>query len=177
MRDLSQPSNASAGVAGRAASSYPMYVFWIMFAISFLNYLDRNVLTGAANQIALELQCGVDGIGYISSAFLIIYTLCTIPMGLWADRAKRKNIVALSVAIWSVVTALTAFSFSFASIFFSRMLLGVGEAGYFPAGTALMSDYFNREKRSRVMSWWIGSPLSEMASGASVYIACALDSF
>ena len=34
------------------------------------------------------------------------------------------------------------------------MILGVGEAGYFPAGTALMSDYFCREKRSRIMSWW-----------------------
>ena len=154
MSDLSQPSNARAGVARRAASSYPMYVFWIMFAISFLNYLDRNVLTGAANQIALELHFGVDGIGYISSAFLIVYTLCTIPMGLWADRAKRKNIVAFSVAVWSIITALTAFSFSFASLFLSRMLLGVGEAGYFPAGTALMSDYFSREKRSRIMSWW-----------------------
>jgi len=34
------------------------------------------------------------------------------------------------------------------------MVLGIGEAGYFPAGTALMSDYFSREKRSRIMSWW-----------------------
>jgi MFS transporter, Spinster family, sphingosine-1-phosphate transporter len=34
------------------------------------------------------------------------------------------------------------------------MLLGIGEAGYFPAGTALMSDYFQRSVRSRVLSWW-----------------------
>src|SRR5215467_3765043 len=34
------------------------------------------------------------------------------------------------------------------------MVLGIGEAGYFPAGTALMSDYFSRKKRSRIMSWW-----------------------
>ncbi len=55
---------------------------------------------------------------------------------------------------WSVVTALTALSFNFISLFFFRMLLGVGEAGYFPAGTAMMGDYFPRAKRSRVMSWW-----------------------
>ena len=47
-----------------------MYVFWIMFAISFLNYLDRYVLTGAANIMAHELGFGVDGIGYVASAFL-----------------------------------------------------------------------------------------------------------
>lgn len=154
MSDLSPSSNAAAGATRQASMSYPMYVFWIMFAISFLNYLDRNVLTGAANAVAHELGFGVDGIGYLASAFLIIYTLCTIPMGIWADRAKRKNVITFCVAVWSVITAFTALAFNFASLFVFRMLLGVGEAGYFPAGTALMSDYFSREKRSRVMSWW-----------------------
>jgi MFS family permease len=125
-----------------------------MFAIGFFNYLDRNVLTGAANTVAHELGLGIDGLGYIASAFIIVYTICTIPMGLWADRAKRKNVVAFSVAVWSVATALTALSFNFLSLFLSRMVLGIGEAGYFPAGTALLSDFFNREKRSRIMSWW-----------------------
>src|SRR4051812_7713549 len=125
-----------------------------MFGISFLNYLDRNVLTGAANTVAHELGFGIDGIGYVASAFLLVYTLCTIPFGIWADRAKRKNVVTFCVAVWSIATALTALSFNFVSIFFFRMILGVGEAGYFPAGTALMSDYFSFEKRSRVMSWW-----------------------
>jgi MFS transporter, Spinster family, sphingosine-1-phosphate transporter len=137
-----------------SSRSYPMYVFWIMSGISFLNYLDRNVLTGAANTVAHELGFGVDGIGYVASAFLVVYTLCTIPLGIWADRVKRKNVVALCVTIWSIATALTALSFNFVSLFFFRMVLGIGEAGYFPAGTALMSDYFRREQRSRIMSWW-----------------------
>jgi MFS family permease len=131
-----------------------MYVFWTMFAISFLNYLDRNVFTGAANTIAHELNFGVDGIGFIASGFLIVYTLCTIPLGIWADRSRRKDVVAACVSVWSVITALTALATNFTTLFLSRMLLGVGEAGYFPAGTALMSDYFRRSSRSRVMSWW-----------------------
>lgn len=155
MSDISSPSNAEPVVAERTARrSYSMYVFWIMFAISFLNYLDRNVFTGAANTIAHELGFGVDGIGFIASAFLIIYTLFTIPLGIWADRARRKDVVASCVAAWSIITALTALATNFTTLFLSRMLLGVGEAGYFPAGTALMSDYFNRSSRSRVMSWW-----------------------
>lgn len=155
MSELSPSSTAAPGATKRAGRrSYSMYVFWIMFAISFLNYLDRNVFTGAANTIAHELNFGVDGIGFIASAFLIVYTLCTIPLGIWADRSSRKNVVASCVAVWSVITALTALAGSFATLFLSRMLLGVGEAGYFPAGTALMSDYFRRSSRSRVMSWW-----------------------
>src|SRR5438128_2059410 len=134
--------------------SKPMAVFWIMFSISFLNYLDRNVLTGAANVVAKELGFQLDGIGYIASAFLIVYTLGTVPLGIWADRAKRKDVVAICVAIWSIATAATALAANFATLFISRMVLGIGEAGYFPAGTALMSDYFSRSKRSRIMSWW-----------------------
>lgn len=159
MSDFSQPYNGETAPTKRTSRSYPMYVFWIMFAISFLNYLDRFVLTGAANTIAHELGFGVDGIGYVASAFLVVYTLVTIPTGIIADRTKRKNVVALCVVVWSVVTALTALSFNFISLFFFRMLLGVGEAGYFPAGTAIMSDYFSRAKRSRIMSWWSVSQL------------------
>ncbi len=150
----SSDDNSLSLAQGQAAPSYAMHVFWVMSGISFLNYLDRNVLTGAANVVAHELHIGISGIGYVASAFLVVYTLCTIPLGIWADRVKRKNVVALCVAIWSVATALTALSFNFASLFFFRMVLGVGEAGYFPAGTALMSDYFPRAQRSRVMSWW-----------------------
>lgn len=160
MSDIPRSSTArttsavEAVAAKRTARSYPMYVFWVMFAISFLNYLDRYVLSGAANTIAHELNFGVDGIGYLASAFLVVYTLVTIPLGIMADRTKRKNIVALCVAVWSLATSLTALSFNFLSLFFFRMLLGVGEAGYFPAGTAIMSDYFTRARRSRIMSWW-----------------------
>src|SRR5436305_8188528 len=154
MSDLSPNANPDLGVTKKTTRGYAMYVFWFMFSISFLNYLDRNVLSGAANVVARELGFGFDGIGVIASSFLVVYTLSTIPLGIWADRTKRKNVVAISVAIWSLATAFTAFANSFLTLFISRMVLGIGEAGYFPAGTALMSDYFKRSVRSRVMSWW-----------------------
>ncbi|MBV9688227.1 MAG: MFS transporter [Ktedonobacteraceae bacterium] len=154
MGNESLSSCADRSAIGQRSSRQARHVFWVIFAIGFLNYLDRNSLTGAANVVAHELGLGIDSIGYIASAFLIVYTICLIPIGFWADHSKRKNIVALSVAVWSIATALTAFSFNFLSLFLSRMILGIGEAGYFPAGTALLSDYFSREKRSRIMSWW-----------------------
>ena len=154
MSDIAPSADVGTRTSPRITTGYARYVFWIMFLISFLNYLDRNVLTGAANVIAKELGFSLDGIGYIASAFLIIYTLGTVPLGIWADRAKRRDVVAISVAFWSVATAATALATNFATLFLSRMVLGIGEAGYFPAGTALMSDYFSREKRSRIMSWW-----------------------
>lgn len=150
MTDIATSSESSR----RSTRSYATYVFWVMFSINFLNYLDRNVLSGAANVVAKELGFGLDGIGYIASAFLIVYTLGTVPLGIWADRAKRKDVVATCISVWSLATAFTALATNFTTLFLSRMVLGIGEAGYFPAGTALMSDYFSRAKRSRIMSWW-----------------------
>ncbi|GAC1626595.1 MAG: MFS transporter [Ktedonobacteraceae bacterium] len=154
MSDVAPPTNTNLGISKRSSSKYAIYVFWIMFSINFLNYMDRYILSGAAKVVAQELGFGLDGIGYIASAFLLFYTLFTLPLGIWADYAKRKNVVATCVTAWSLATAFTAFATSFTTLFISRMLLGIGEAGYFPAGTALMSDYFSREKRSRIMSWW-----------------------
>ena len=154
MSDLSPTANPDLGVTKKATRGYAMYVFWVMFSISFLNYLDRNVLSGAANVVARELGFGFAGIGAIATSFIFVYTVFTVPLGVWADRTKRKNVVAICVAIWSLATAFTAFANSLLTLVLSRAVLGIGEAGYFPAGTALMSDYFSRSKRSRIMSWW-----------------------
>ncbi|MBE3561420.1 MAG: MFS transporter [Ktedonobacteraceae bacterium] len=146
-------------------ASYARYAFIIMFGISFLNYLDRYVLSGAANAIAQDLNFDLGQVGIITSAFLVVYTLAALPIGVWADRTKRKNVVALCVTIWSVATAATALATNFATLFISRMVLGIGEAGYFPAGTALLSDYFERAKRSRIMSWWSGAQMFGILGG------------
>jgi len=148
--------------------SYSRYVFFVMFAISFLNYMDRYILSGSINVIAKELHFTIEDVGFISSAFLVVYTLSTLPLGLWADRAKRKDVVAICVTAWSLITALTALATNFTTLFLSRMLLGIGEAGYFPAGTALMSDYFRRSLRSRVLSWWSIAQVFGILFGATI---------
>ncbi len=153
MSDVAPRAGTELGVSKRSSGRYANYVFGIMFAISFLNFMDRNVFSAAANTIATELHLGIDQIGFIAFGFTIVNTLGALPLGVWADRAKRKNVVALCVTIWSLATAFTALANNFLSLFVSRMVLGIGEAGYFPAGTALMSDYFSREKRSRV--WYL----------------------
>lgn len=154
MHKMTSSSNVAKKASPKAFSLHARYAFCTMYGISLLNYLDRYVLVGSANGIAKELGFQLDGIGYISSAFLVVYTLTTLPLGFWADRVPRKNVVALSVALWSIATSATALATNFLTLFLSRMLLGVGEAGYFPAGTALMSDYFSRRLRSRTMSLW-----------------------
>ncbi len=149
----------------RITKNYAGYVFFVLFCINFLNYVDRYILIGASTVIAKELHFGIDGIGYLASAFLIVSLVATLPLGIWADRAKRKTVIWVCVATWSAITALTGLSWNFASLLITRMGLGIGEAGYSPASGAMLADYFRRAVRACVLSWWWTSALLGTTGG------------
>src|SRR6202011_3804539 len=101
----------------RKLLSYPHYVLCVLFTVSVLNSLDYSVLIGAANVMSQELHLTLAEIGYLSSAFIIFFTLSVIPLSIWSDRTKRKNVIAAAVAAWSVAMALAALASGFLSLF------------------------------------------------------------
>jgi MFS transporter, Spinster family, sphingosine-1-phosphate transporter len=131
-----------------------------MVGINFLNYMDRYVAAVAAPLIQKEFGLSNTEVGFLASAFLLVYAVAAVPFGYWADRGVRRTVVGIGVAIWSVATLFTGFARNFFQLFLSRAVLGIGEASYYPAGTSLLSDYFPKEQRARVMSiWGVGSTL------------------
>src|SRR2546421_4831010 len=142
---------------------YPRYVLAVMVGINFLNYLDRYILPAVASKIQGEFHLTDDQVGLLQSAFLLVYAVGTIPSGIWADRGVRKTVVGIGVTIWSLATLFTGLARSYAQLFLARAVLGIGEASYYPAGTALLGDYFKKEGRGRAMSIW--------AAGTAVGIA------
>ena len=135
--------------------SRPLWVFWLMFAINLFNYLDRLITVAVGPTLKTEFHLTDRAIGFLSSAFLLIYTLSALPLGALADRTgARARVVALGVGIWSLFSGLTAVARGFGSLVITRALVGVGEASYYPAGTALLSAYYPRAARARVMGRW-----------------------
>jgi MFS family permease len=134
-----------------------------MVGINFLNYVDRWVAPAAAPLIQKEFHLSDAQVGLLGTAFLLVYALAALPFGFWGDRGVRRTIVGVGVTIWSVATLLSGFASNYAQLFLSRAVVGIGEASYFPAGTSLVSDYFPKEQRGRVMSIW--------GSGSAVGIA------
>src|SRR4029077_11282432 len=123
-----------------------------MIGINFLNYMDRYVGAVVAPLIKKEFGLSDGQIGLLGSAFLLVYAVAALPFGYWADRGVRKVVIGVGVTIWSIATLFTGFSRNFAHLSISRSVLGIGEAGYYPAGTSLLSDWFPKEQRGRVMS-------------------------
>ena len=133
---------------------YARHALLVMVGINFLNYLDRYVPAVAGPLIQKEFHLTDTAVGFLGTAFLLVYAISALPFGVWADRWVRRTIVGIGVTIWSIATTLTAFSQNYVHLFLGRAAVGIGEASYYPAGTSLLSDYFPKETRGRAFAIW-----------------------
>ena len=147
------------------ARGYARYVLLLMVFINLLNYMDRWVAASAGPSIEKDLHISDTMFGLLGTAFLLVYAIAAVPFGYWGDRGVRKTVIGVGVAIWSVATLFTGFARNYAQLFLSRAIVGIGEASYYPAGTSLLSDYFPKEQRGRVMSVWQGGATIGIAIG------------
>ena len=144
------------------------FAFTILFIINILNYADRYVLPAILPKIAdpkTGLGLNTFEQGLLGSSFLLVYAFATLPLGVWADRSVRKNIVALCVGLWSVATILAGVTRTFLQLFSVRAILGIGEAGYAPASLSLLGDFFPKAQRGRIFSYWSSGTLLGAAIG------------
>ena len=142
----------------------------VLFAINTLNFYDRHVPGALTEPIRKEFHLTDTQIGLLGSAFIWIYALVGLPLGRIADSASRKKLLAAAILIWSSLTASAAFAGSFTMLLFSRIGVGVGEAGCAPAATSWLGDLFPPDKRSRVLALFmlgvpVGGALSFFFSG------------
>jgi MFS transporter, Spinster family, sphingosine-1-phosphate transporter len=159
------PNTTPAAATNGGARRYASYIFWLMFFINMLNYLDRWVFTGLSSVIQQELKLNDFEIGLLTSGFLLVYTIVAMPLGFYADRIARKTIVAVGIGIWSLATAFTGLAGNFASLLGVRTLLGIGEGSYYPAGTPMLAAYFPPSRRAQVLSRWSTGALIGAAVG------------
>lgn len=156
-RKTTQPSK------GQALSA-----FIILLTINILNYTARSILPAVQTHVKTDFGLTDTQLGLLNSSFLLIYGLATLPLGMWADKGKRKHIIAICVSIWSVFTALGGFTQNFIQIFTTQAFLGIGEAGYAPASLSLIGDYFPKKVRGRMLSIWSTGNLFGTAIGLAL---------
>ncbi len=133
---------------------YARYVLAVMVGINFLNYLDRYVGAALVTPIQDEFHLSDAQVGLLATAFLLVYAVAALPFGYWGDRGVRRTVIGVGVTIWSLATLFSGIAANYVQLFLGRAVVGIGEASYYPAGTSLVSDYFPKEQRGRVMSIW-----------------------
>ena len=134
-------------------SYYRYLVLGILTTVYISNFVDRQVINVLAQPIIADLDISDGQFGMLSGlAFACIYTTLGIPIARWADVGNRRNIVALSVGVWSVMTALCGAAQNFGQLFLARFGVGVGEAGGSPPSHSIVSDIFPAEQRATALS-------------------------
>ena len=139
---------------------------WLLMFIHVLNALDRQILNILAEPISRELGLSDTQIGLMTGlAFALFYTTLGIPLARFADnpRSNRVGLMAVCLAVWSGMTAASAFAQSFIHMLVARIGVGAGEAGCTPAATSLFADIVPSHKRASAMAFYMmGMPIGSL---------------
>tara|TARA_R110002111_G_scaffold27913_3_gene59809 strand:+ start:15550 stop:16854 length:1305 start_codon:yes stop_codon:yes gene_type:complete len=134
------------------ARNYALVLLTIVYSF---NFIDRQLLAILQEPIKLELSLSDSQLGLLTGfAFALFYVIAGIPIARWADRSNRRNIISLSLGLWSLMTAVSGLTHNFIQLLAARVGVGVGEAGGSPPSHSIVSDIFPAEKRASAMSFY-----------------------
>ncbi len=163
---------SSRGAAAAAPSrAYARYVLGVLFLVYVFNFVDRQILGILIGPIKADIGISDTWIGVLSGlTFVLFYSAAGISIARLADRRSRRDVIAVSLALWSGMTALTGAAQNLLHLVLTRIGVGVGEAGGSPPSHSLLSDYFPPERRATALALYangiyVGSGLAFLFGG------------
>jgi MFS transporter, ACS family, hexuronate transporter len=142
-------------IAGAVAKAgrYRWMIVALLFFATTVNYIDRTMLGLLKTDLSKEFGWSEDDYGNIVTAFQAAYAFGFLLMGWLIDKLGPKIGYAIAITIWTVGHVAHGFSSSIAAFMASRVVLGVGEAGHFPAVVRASSEWFPQKERSYAIGW------------------------
>lgn len=131
------------------------YALGVLTLVYSFNFIDRQLLAILQESIKAELLLSDAQLGLLTGfAFAIFYVTAGLPIASWADRSNRRNIVALSLFVWSFMTAISGFAQNYWQLLLARIGVGVGEAGGSPPSHSMISDIFSPQSRAGALGFY-----------------------
>jgi len=129
----------------------------VLFLVSTSQFFDRNVVSVLLEPIKEEFRVSDTMLGLLGGlCFALFYAVAGMPVARWADRGDRRAVIALALAVWSVMTIFCGLAQTFWQLAFARVGVGVGESGGIPPSQSLIVDYFPPERRATAIAIFIG---------------------
>jgi MFS transporter, Spinster family, sphingosine-1-phosphate transporter len=146
------------------------YALALLLGVNLLNYIDRQVLYAVFPLIKEDLHLSDAALGFLGSAFMLCYMVSAPLLGWLTALTSRIKVASGGLIIWSFATVFSGFAAGYRTLFASRTLVGIGEASFSTVSPGLISDYFPRERRGRVLSYFylaipVGSALGYLLGG------------
>jgi len=149
---------------------YGRYALLLLLTVNLLNYIDRQIIYAVFPLIKDYFGLTDTALGFLGSAFMVSYMLSAPVLGWLGDHMSRVKLASAGLAIWSVATSLAGFATRYLTLLLARASVGVGEASFGTVSPALLTDYFPKESRGRVLSCFylaipVGSALGYLLGG------------
>lgn len=169
---MSEPSDQS-----YPSASYAWYTVILLLVVYTFSFIDRQIVSLMATQLIEEFNLSNQEFGLLSGlSFALFYTIAGLFCARIADRSSRIKLIAVGLALWSLMTALSGFARSFTHLFLCRMGVGIGEATLAPGANSLLADTFPRERLSTATSVYamgipVGAGLAFVIGGQIIAVA------
>ena len=145
----------------KAFGARGLLILGLLLLVNILNFVDRLLPSILVSGIRKDLGLSDAQIGLMAGvAFAVIYSFAGVAMGRVADLRSPRLVIWLSLAFWSLATALSGLAQSFWQLFAARAGVAAGEAGCTPAAHALIARVFPLSRRSLVVALFsLGVPI------------------
>ncbi len=120
----------------------------LVFFATVINYLDRQTLSVAAPVLREQFHMSNQEYSRVVFAFLLAYTIGNGFSGAVIDRLGTRSGYALCMVVWSAAAMLHSLATGPMFLAVSRFLLGIGEAGNWPAGVRVVAEWFPERERA-----------------------------
>jgi MFS family permease len=151
-----------------AALPYKWYVMALLFAAAGLNYADRTAITAVFPLLRRDLGMSDIALGATGTVFLWTYAAVSPFAGYLGDKVSRARLLSFSLGAWSLVMACSALATTSTQLLIMRALLGIAEAAYIPAATALIAEHHGSDTRARAIGIHLAGFSVGMVCGGSL---------
>jgi MFS family permease len=146
-----EPDPAASG-APPAGRRFPLWPLLVMAGVSLVDQIDTAVARGVLPVLEDEWHLSDTQLGLITSVFVVVATIATIPAGWVADHYRRTRVIGWTLLSWSGLILLSATAVNYVNLLVARAIMGVGQAVDDPASTSYLGDSYPARMRGRVFS-------------------------
>lgn len=150
------------------------YLLGVLIIAGILSFVDRQILGLLVQPIRADLKISDTEISLLQGfAFAVFYVFLGFPLGRYADRANRRNLIVVGIGFWSLATMACGLASSYWELFAARVCVGIGEAALAPAAYSMLCDAFRKERRGTALgvyhtSIYLGIGLSIVVAGLTL---------
>jgi MFS family permease len=177
-------------VTAALTRAYSWYALGLLALANLLSFVNRNIIFALFDPIKRDLRLTDAQLGWLASAYVLVFALAALPFGLLGDLRSRRGVIAGGVLLWSACTVASGFATDFGELLLARALVGAGGAAFGAAAQSLAADYFPSRGRAvamgilaagitlgGVLGIWLGGHLDAAYGWRAAFVAVSLPGF